>query len=113
MLLVKTLLQIWPATNPAARWLLLDEPLTGLDWHHQLQLLALLDELAAAGLAIWLSLHDVNLALRHARQILCLKHGRLLAQGGVATVDEGLIQALYGVRTERLLHQGRPLFVSR
>jgi len=113
VLLVKTLLQIWPATNPAARWLLLDEPLTGLDWHHQLQLLALLDELAAEGLTIWLSLHDVNLAVRHAERVLCLQGGRLLAQGGVATVDEDLIQALYGVKTERLLHGGRPLFVSR
>ena len=80
---------------------------------HQLQLLALLDELAAEGLTIWLSLHDVNLAVRHAERVLCLQGGRLLAQGGVATVDEDLIQALYGVRTERLLHGGRPLFVSR
>lgn len=111
VLLVKTLLQIWPTTNPAARWLLLDEPLTGLDWHHQLQLMSLLESLTQAGVAIWLSLHDVNLAARHADRLLCLKQGRLLAKGEAGILDEGLIQALYGVKTQRLTQDGRVCFV--
>jgi len=38
VLIARTLLQVWPSLNPIGKVLLLDEPLAGLDLHHQLAL---------------------------------------------------------------------------
>lgn len=111
LLLAKTLLQIWPACNPQGQLLLLDEPLSGLDWHHQIQVLTLLGELARQGLTVLVSIHDFNLASCYADRLLCLQAGKLVAQGEVGMLDEALIQRVFQVRTERLVHAGRQVFM--
>ncbi len=102
VLLAKTLLQIWPDLNPHGQLLLLDEPLAGLDWHHQLQLLTLLQELVARGVMVLFSVHDFNLALSHADGLLCLHEGKLVAQGGIEVLDEALLARAFQIRTLRL-----------
>ena len=111
VLLAKTLLQIWPTLNPRGRLLLLDEPLAGLDWHHQLQLLQTLRELVALGVLVIFSVHDFNLALAHADGLLCLQEGKLVAQGPVSVLDADLLARVFQIRTERLSHEGRPFFI--
>ncbi len=111
VLLAKTLLQIWPDCNPEARLLLLDEPLAGLDWHHQIRVLSLLRELARGGLTVLISIHDFNLASCYADRLLCLKGGQLVAQGPVTVLDEALIEQVFQVRTRRLALDGRPIFM--
>jgi iron complex transport system ATP-binding protein len=61
--------------------LLLDEPIAQLDLKHQLQVLALLKDLASGGLAVVASLHDLNLAGRFADRLAILGGGRLVACG--------------------------------
>lgn len=102
VLLAKTLLQIWPDLNPHGQLLLLDEPLAGLDWHHQLQLLTLLQELVARGVMVLFSVHDFNLALSHADGLLCLHEGKLVAQGGIEVLDAALLARVFQIRTLRL-----------
>ena len=111
VLLAKTLLQIWPTLNPRGRLLLLDEPLAGLDWHHQLQLLQTLRELVALGVLVIFSVHDFNLALAHADGLLCLQEGKLVAQGPVSVLDADLLARVFQIRTERLSHEGRSFFI--
>jgi iron complex transport system ATP-binding protein len=53
--------------------LLLDEPTTALDIGHALALLELVQELAAAGHGVVLSLHDLELARRHGDRALLLR----------------------------------------
>lgn len=66
--------------------LLLDEPTTFLDVHHQVELLDLLVDLNHdRATTIVLVLHDLNLAFRYADHVLVLKEGRVIAEG--APVD--------------------------
>ena len=82
VLIARTLLQLWPSLNPTGRVLLLDEPLAGLDLHHQMALLRLLKQLAAQGLLVVVAIHDINLAIDWADRVLCLQQGRVVGKGG-------------------------------
>jgi len=59
--------------------LLLDEPMAGLDAPMQAELETLLDRLAASGVTIVLSTHDVDLAWRWADDIHLMAAGRCIA----------------------------------
>lgn len=61
--------------------MLLDEPLAALDLGHQWEVMRLLRRLAADGAAIGIVLHDLNLALRWADEVILLDQGRRVAQG--------------------------------
>ncbi|MFP5487258.1 MAG: ABC transporter ATP-binding protein [Acidimicrobiia bacterium] len=80
--------RVWVAVALAqeAPVLLLDEPTTFLDIRHQLELLELLADLANAGRAVLVVLHDLNQAAAFADQLLVLGRGRVLAQGPPADV---------------------------
>lgn len=110
VLIARTLLQVWPDLNPAGRVLLLDEPLAGLDLHHQLALLRLLKRLSRQGLLVVLAIHDINLAIDWADRILCLQQGALVAEGGVAIIDEALLARVFQIRTDRIEADGRVWF---
>ncbi|WP_165251879.1 ABC transporter ATP-binding protein [Paludisphaera soli] len=73
------------------RVLLLDEPTAHLDWNFQSEILELVDHLARdQGLAVVVSLHDLNQASTWADRIALLAEGRLLAIGepdAVLTAD--------------------------
>ena len=111
VLLGKTLLQVWPTCNPQARLLLLDEPLAGLDWHHQVALLELLKQLVSQGILVLFSVHDFNLALEWADELLCLRQGTLHAHGQPTLLNEALLEELYRVRAIRLEQDGRCFFL--
>lgn len=111
VLIAKTMLQIWPTLNPAARLLLLDEPLAGLDWHHQLQVLALLRELVEAGIHVICALHDFNLALGHADALVCLQHGTLVRAGAMTQLDGTLLADVFKVQTRKLQADSLQLYL--
>ena len=79
--------------------LLLDEPTAHLDVAHQLELLALLRELAAQGRAVVAALHDLGLAARYCDRLLVLAGGRVAAQGDPRSVlTEANLSAFFGIR---------------
>ncbi len=62
--------------------MLLDEPTSYLDIHHKLIFLEVLQRLAAEkGVAVILSMHELELAAKIAGQILCIKNGRVFRAG--------------------------------
>ncbi|NVM77054.1 cobalt/nickel transport system ATP-binding protein [Duganella sp. SG902] len=61
--------------------LLLDEPMAGLDAPMQTELTALLDRLAARGVTVLLSTHDIDFAYRWADDIHVMAAGRCVASG--------------------------------
>ena len=65
------------------RCLLLDEPTSALDVAHQMEVLAIVRELAgeAAGMTVIVVLHDINLAARICDRLVALRAGRLQAEG--------------------------------
>ncbi|HUW41954.1 MAG TPA: ABC transporter ATP-binding protein [Rectinemataceae bacterium] len=61
--------------------LLLDEPAADLDLARQVEILGTLRQLAASGMAVALSLHDLNLASLAADRVALIAGGRLAAIG--------------------------------
>ncbi|MGY3943013.1 ATP-binding cassette domain-containing protein [Aeromonas tecta] len=111
VLIARTLLQLWPSLNPAGRVLLLDEPLAGLDLHHQLALLRLLKTLTRQGLLVVVSIHDINLAIDWGDRILCLQQGQLVGEGGVDIIDQALLERVFQIKTDRIEAAGRVWFM--
>lgn len=77
--LARVLAQLWPGA--AGQVLLLDEPTSMLDPLHQHVTLNAVRRFAAAGAAVMVILHDLNLAARFADRILLLHQGRAQALG--------------------------------
>ena len=79
--------------------LLLDEPTAFLDVSYQAEFLVLLKRQAKEkGIAVLLSLHEIELALSAADRILCIKDGGVYASGTPGEVcSEGKIRSLYGL----------------
>ena len=74
----------WLAVALAQRTgvLLLDEPTTYLDVRHQLEVMALVRTLNTEhGLTVCWVLHDLNAAAAYSDLMVCLRAGRVLAQG--------------------------------
>jgi iron complex transport system ATP-binding protein len=92
------------------RFLVADEPTTGLDPAHGLTLFAQFVRMAAAGRAIVVALHDLSLAARYCHRVLLLKGGTTLALGTARAVltPQHLAQA-YGVRATVAEIEGRPV----
>lgn len=96
------------AGSPAC--LLLDEPTSALDLRHQLQVLEFMNRATVERtLTTIVVLHDLNAALRFADSVAILSAGRLMASGPPkTTITPELIEAVFGVRAERLqLSDGR------
>lgn len=96
--------------------LLLDEPISALDVAHQIELLALVRELAATRrLCVVMVLHDVNMAARFCDTIVALHSGRMIACGEpAAIVTAEQLRAIYGIDMDVLAHpRGYPLTFPR
>ena len=93
---------------------LLDEPLTHLDLHHQVQVMRHLGALAATrNGAILMSIHDLNLAVRFASHALVFMPGGRLRQGPVEQVmTEPVLHEAFGHRIIRVEAAGQTLFVA-
>ncbi|WP_084618260.1 ABC transporter ATP-binding protein [Jonesia quinghaiensis] len=66
--------------------MLLDEPTTFLDLHHQIEVLDLLAHLnTTRGTTIVMVLHELNLAARYADHLIVMAGGRIIAQGDPQT----------------------------
>ncbi len=66
--------------------ILADEPISGLDPAHRLEVMALFRRLAAAGTGVLVVLHDLTLAARYCHRVVLLHERRIAADGPPATV---------------------------
>jgi iron complex transport system ATP-binding protein len=71
--------------------LVLDEPTTFLDVGHEMAIFELLSRLAAAGQAVLLVSHQLNLVARFADHMVLLRSGRVEAAGSPAAVMQGAV----------------------
>lgn len=84
--------------------LIVDEPTAGLDPRHAIDAVRRLRGRAGAGRTVVMAIHDLDLALRHADDVVAIRDGRLLAAGPAAQVmTEEILAELYEVRV-RVLH---------
>ena len=89
-----------------AELLILDEPTSALDIHHQYQLMELLSNLnKSTGKGVIVILHDLNLALRFATQIVALKAGKVAFSGEASLLqDEQRLSDLYATPVTLIDH---------
>jgi iron complex transport system ATP-binding protein len=77
--------------------LLLDEPGTGLDIHHQSSLFTMLGAQAKAGMAVAVVTHDLNLASMFCDNLILMSAGQIVVQGDVESViRQDVLQKVYG-----------------
>lgn len=110
VLLAQAFAQIWDCPNGV---LLLDEPTNNLDLAHQQQLLQAAHELTQKGYAVVAILHDLNLAMHFADQVILLRQGSVWAQGSPeSTLTASNIKMTFEVNV-RLIQDvaERPLIV--
>lgn len=76
--------------------IILDEPVAYLDPAGKEDLFNILDRLNEAGTSVIVATHDVNLAAQWAQQIIIIKDGAILAQGGTdLLVNKDVVRAAH------------------
>jgi iron complex transport system ATP-binding protein len=79
--------------------LIVDEPTSGLDPRHAIDAARHLRRDADAGRTVVMAIHDLDLALRVADDVVAIRDGRILASGGAETIfTNSLLGQLYDVR---------------
>lgn len=91
-----------------ARVLLFDEPTAHLDMAFELQIMDLIESLAKIQKkTVLVVLHDINLALRYAKEVVFLKGGSVAYRVEPSDVTPGIIRCVYNVDAKIVRH---PIF---
>ena len=92
--------------------LLADEPVSGLDPYHRLEVMTHLQGLAHEGRGVAVVLHDLTLAGRFCDRLVLMDGGRVMASGPPAQVlTPALLARVYGVRALHGRVEGEPVVV--
>ena len=95
--------------------LLLDEPTTYLDIHHQVEVLDLLVDLNRdRGITVVMVLHDLNLAARYADHLLAMAAGRVFSSGAPEQVlTEEMVRQVFDLESRIITDptSGRPFML--
>ena len=92
--------------------LLMDEPTSGVDVRLRHEILHLLDDLNAAGLAIVLTTHDLNGIAAHLPRLVCLNRRVIGAGRPHDVLTPAVLEQTYGATMEVLEHAGMPVIVD-
>lgn len=93
---------------------LLDEPTNHLDLHHQVAVMNLLTAWAQTGKAVFMCLHDLNLAARWCDHLLLLYPDGEACWGAAETMlVPSALEQLYNQKLETVEVDGAPFFVPR
>lgn len=80
--------------------LIADEPIAGLDPHHQVSVMTKLKRWAAGGRMVILTLHDLNLALHYCDDVLMLGHGMYYFGEADSLLDVNRLSRFFHIRAE-------------
>jgi ABC-type Mn2+/Zn2+ transport system ATPase subunit len=93
--------------------LLMDEPTAGVDVKTRHEILHVLHELNADGLAIVLTTHDLNGVAAHLPYLVCLNREVIAAGKSAEVLTPEVLEQTYGAPMDVLEHAGMPLVVDR
>ena len=94
-------------------FLLLDEPIAGLDLSHQHTALASARRRADRGLGVLAVLHDLNMAARYADRVAIMEQGRVTALGPTdSTLEPVRLSAVFATPIVRVEADGASAFIS-
>jgi len=97
----------------APHLLIMDEPTSGVDVRTRHEIIHLLAELNADGLAMVLSTHDLNGIATHLPHIICLNRTILGAGPPREVLTSEVLEETYGAPMDVLEHAGMPIIVDR
>jgi ABC-type Mn2+/Zn2+ transport system ATPase subunit len=92
--------------------LLMDEPTAGVDARLRHEILHLLDDLHARGLAILLTTHDLNGIAAHLPRMVCLNRSVIGAGRPADVLTPEILERTYGASMQVLEHGGMPVVVD-
>ena len=91
---------------------LLDEPTNHLDLHHQVKVMSLLRDQSVAGKAVFMCLHDLNLAARWCSHVLLLyPNGDACWGPADSMLKPSALEQLYNQKLVTVEADGAPVFV--
>jgi ABC-type Mn2+/Zn2+ transport system ATPase subunit len=93
--------------------LLMDEPTSGVDVRLRHEILHLLDDLNARGLAIVLSTHDLNGIAAHLPRLVCLNREVIATGTPRQVITSEVLEETYGAPLAVLSHGGMPVVLER
>ncbi len=92
-----------------ARVIFADEPVASLDPVSARRVMDLLSDLnRREGLGVFVSLHQVDYALRYCRRIVALKDGKVAYDGPPSKLDRAALVEIYGPEIEDVFWEGDP-----
>lgn len=94
--------------------LLLDEPTSALDLRNQVEIMRLIHRVVVEHrIAAVMTMHDLNMALRHADQTIFLKGGVIFAVAAPSEVTPAIIEQVYGLPVSIHHIDGQPLVLPQ
>ncbi len=92
-------------------YVLLDEPTTHLDISAKHEIMKLLCDMKQDGKCVVAVLHDLELALQFADEVILMSAGKIVSAGTPdETVESGKIQTVFGVKCKRIIQDGAQFF---
>lgn len=94
----RVLAQVWETPSAGSRYLFLDEPISSLDIHYQHQFLQIAKQLTSENIVLIAVLHDLNLSIQYADNMVFMKEGRIQANGKPADIITAeLIHSVFNI----------------
>jgi len=88
-----------------ARVILADEPIASLDPESSRRVMSLLAQInRTRKVAVVVSLHQVDVAMRYCPRVVALRNGKVVYDGPSAALTPKMLRDLYGTEADELLH---------
>lgn len=92
--------------------MILDEPTSNLDMKNQHDILNIVKGLCEdENMSILITIHDINLALRHCNKFVLIKNGKVYSVGGKETITVEAIKDVYKVDVEIIEFKGNKVII--
>lgn len=108
------LVQVARALVQNSGTIILDEPVSNLDYRHSTMVMDILRNLNRSGTTVICALHDVNCASNYSSRIVCVKNGGIFTEGAPAgVVKPDIMSKLYDAEFVSLVNPatGSPMIV--
>ncbi|WP_086063496.1 phosphonate ABC transporter ATP-binding protein [Bordetella genomosp. 8] len=92
-----------------ARTILADEPIASLDPESSRRVMDTLAQInRSRGVAVVVSLHQVDVAMRYCPRVVALRHGKVVYDGPSAQLTAQMLRDLYGAELDELMPSAQP-----
>lgn len=92
--------------------MLLDEPTSNLDLHNQIEILRTMKQVTRKhGMAVVMTMHDLNMAIRFMDRFIFMKNGAIHSCGTKDEITSAMIEEIYNVAVRIINVDGFPVVI--